>query len=59
VTVAVGGMGIDIALLVRLREFVEEECMVGLCFVERGGALTHEQFQMVVEGDFSSLSVLE
>jgi hypothetical protein len=37
-TVAVGGMGIDIALLVRLREFMKEECMVGLCFVERGGA---------------------
>ena len=32
--------------------------MVGLCYVERGGALMHKHFQMVFKGNFSGLSVL-
>ena len=35
VTIGVGGMDINIALLVMLRRFIKEECMAGLCYVER------------------------
>lgn len=41
---AVGGIDIVIRLLVKLRNFFEEECMARLCCVERGGALTHKHF---------------
>jgi hypothetical protein len=34
-TVVVGGIDMNIAFLVKLRKFIEEECMVGLCYVER------------------------
>lgn len=44
--------------LVSLGRFVEGHCIVGLCFVERGGALTHKHFQMVVKGNFTNLQVL-
>lgn len=57
-TTAVGGIDIDIRCLVNLRKFIEEECMAGLCYVEQGGALTHKHFQVVVKGNFSSLSIL-
>jgi hypothetical protein len=46
--------GYWLALLVNLRKFIEEECMAGLCSMERGGALTHKHFQMVMKGHFSS-----
>ena len=46
--IVVDGANIDIALLVNLRKFIEDKCMVGLCCVERDGALTHKHFQMVV-----------
>ena len=36
---------IDITLLADLRKFIEEECIVGSCSIERGGALTHKQFK--------------
>lgn len=55
VTIAVGGMDIDIGLLVKSRKFIMDECMAGLCSVECGGALTCKHFQMVVKGNFSSL----
>ena len=45
----VGGTDINIRLLVNLRRFIEEECISGLCSVERGGALTHKHFQMMVK----------
>lgn len=49
---------IDVSLFVNLRGFIEENCIVGFCLVERGGVLMHKHFQMVVEGNFSSLPVL-
>jgi hypothetical protein len=52
------GMDIDIALLVKLRKFLEE-CMVGFCSMECNGTLTHNHFQMIVKGSFSSLLVLK
>lgn len=39
---------VDKGLFVKLREFIEEECIAGLCSMKRGGALTHKHFQMVV-----------
>ena len=54
----VGGLDIDVGFFVNLRRFVEEECMVGLCSVEQGGALMHNHFQMTVKGNFSILPVL-
>ena len=33
-TIVVGEIDINIAFLVKLRKFIEEECLVGLCFVE-------------------------
>ena len=53
-----GGTNIGIKLLENLRKFIEGECIVGLCFVERGGALTHKQFLMAVKGNFTSFIVL-
>lgn len=59
VTIAVGGMDVDVGFLVNLRRFIEEECMIGMCSVERGGVLTDKHVQMmVVKGNFSSLPVL-
>jgi hypothetical protein len=44
VTIVVGGMDIDIELLMNLRKFIGEECMAELYFVERDEALTHNVF---------------
>jgi len=44
VTIVVGGMDIDIELLMKLRKFIGEECMAELYFVERDEALTHNVF---------------
>ena len=52
VAIAVGGTNIDIDLLVSLRRFIEEECIVGLCFVERGGALMHTHLSNDGEEEF-------
>ena len=58
-TIAVGDMGIDITLLLKLRRFIEEHCIAGLCSVKgRGVALTQKRFQMAVKVDFNSLLVL-
>lgn len=48
VTIVVGGVDIDI-MLVNLRRFIEEHCIVRLCSIEREGALTHKHFQMVLK----------
>ena len=53
-----GGVDIDVRLLVNLRRFTKENCIAGLCLVERGSALTQKHFQMVVRGNFNSLLVL-
>lgn len=37
---------------------MKDPCLVGLCFVKRGGALTHKHFKMVVKGNFNSLPML-
>ena len=58
VTIAVGGMKINVGLLFKLRKYIQEECMVGLCSIEQSGALTHDHFQLLVKGKFSSLPVL-
>lgn len=51
-----GSVDIDVRLA-NLKKFIEENCIAGLCLVERGGALTHKHFQMVMNGNFSSLPV--
>lgn len=53
---AMGGTDVDIGLLVNLRKFIEDECM---CSMGRGGALTHNHFQMFVNGNFISLPLLK
>ena len=58
VTIVMGGVDVDVGLLVNLRRFIEDHCFAGLCSVERGGALTHKHFQMMVKGNFTSLLVL-
>jgi len=55
VTIAVGGIDIGIVLLVKLRKFFEEQYVV---FCRGGGPLTHKHFQMIVNGNFTSLLVL-
>lgn len=51
ITIAVGGVDVDIKLLISLRMFIEDHCIVGFCVVERGGALTHKHLQMAVKGN--------
>jgi hypothetical protein len=45
-------MDVDVALLVISRTFIEEHYIADLCSMERGGALTHMHFQLVVKGGF-------
>ena len=47
-------MDVDIKLLVSLRRFIEDHCIVGFYVVERGGALTHKHFQMAVKGNVNT-----
>lgn len=49
---AVGGTDIDIRLLVNMRKFIEEECMVRLCYVEQGGCIDTQTFSRGCEGQF-------
>lgn len=56
--IAMGGMDVDIGLLVNLTKFIEDECIARLCSMGRGGALTHKHFQMVLKGNFTSLPML-
>ena len=51
-TIAVGGMDIDIRLLVNLRMFIKEEYMAGFVLFGVWWALTHKHFQMFVEREF-------
>lgn len=55
ITIAVGGVDIDVRLLVDLRKFIEENCIAGLCSVERGGAVMYKHFQWVVRGNFTDV----
>ena len=48
-TNAMGGMDIDITLVVRLRRFIEEHCIANSCSMERGGGL--ELFIKSLKGD--------
>ncbi|KAI5076075.1 hypothetical protein GOP47_0008140 [Adiantum capillus-veneris] len=48
VTVSIGGSDIDVALFPRLKMFLEEEAIAGMCSIERGGTVFHLHFQMVV-----------
>lgn len=52
VAIAIGGTNIDIDLLMSLRRFIEEKCIVGLCFVERGGTLMHTHLSNGGEEEF-------
>lgn len=54
----VKGDQFEIGLIVKLRNFIEEECMVGLYYVEHNIALAHKHFQVVVKGNSSSLPML-
>ena len=36
-TIVVGGMDVDIVLLVNLRRFIKDRCIAGLCSMKRGG----------------------
>lgn len=56
--IAVGGTDVHIGLIVNLRKFIEGQCIVGLCSVERESALMHKHFQMVIKGNFTSPLVL-
>jgi hypothetical protein len=38
--------------------FIEEDCVAGLCSVDKGDALMHNHFQMVMKGNFSSRILL-
>ena len=58
VTIVVGGLDVDIAVLVKMKRFIEEQCIVGLRSMERGGVLTHKHLQMMVKDNFVSLLVL-
>jgi hypothetical protein len=51
-TIAVGSMDVDIAVCM-------DECIVGLCSIERGWLLTPKHFQMVVKGNFTSLPIFK
>jgi hypothetical protein len=44
------GVDIDIASY-GFEEVYSRELIVGLCPIERGGALTHKHFQMMVKGN--------
>lgn len=48
ITVGVGGEDIDMALMSNIKRFLKECCISGLCSLERGGALFHLHFQMVI-----------
>jgi hypothetical protein len=47
VTIAVGSTDIPIDLLLKMEEFIEKECISGLCSIERGRALLRLYLQMV------------
>ena len=45
-------------ILVYPRRFIEDKCIVGSCFMKRGGTLMHKHFPMVVKGNFSGVLML-
>jgi hypothetical protein len=58
VTIAMEGVDVDIRLLVKMKNFIEEQCAARMCLIERGGALMHMHFQMAMKGNFTSLRAL-
>ena len=50
--IGVGGKDVDIALLVNLRKFIEEECMACLCSTKRSATMTHNTLSNDGEGEF-------
>jgi hypothetical protein len=46
-TMSVGNTDIPTDLLLKMEEFIEKECIYGLCSIERGGALLRLYLQMV------------
>lgn len=46
ITVGVGGTNIDVSLLTKMDALLQSSCSVGVCSMERGGALSHLHFQM-------------
>ena len=48
VTIAMERGDVEIRLLVKVNKFIEEQCIVGMCLIEREGALMHMHFQMIV-----------
>lgn len=57
-TITMGGMDVDIRLIIKLRMFIKEECIMALCSMEKGGALMHKHFEMVMKGNCTRLPVL-
>ena len=47
VTISVGSDDIEVHLLQKVEEFINKECISGLCSIERGGALSRLHLQMV------------
>ncbi|MCO5613029.1 hypothetical protein L7F22_067303 [Adiantum nelumboides] len=48
ITASVGGGDIDKALMVQMQQFLEKDCVAGMCSLERGGATFHLHLQIVV-----------
>ena len=51
-------MDVDIRIFLLILGVLRRNAFPGLCLLERGGALTHKHFQMMVKENFSSLLVL-
>jgi len=58
VTISVGDFDIDIACLKKMQDFLETECISGLCSIGRGGALSRLRLQMVCQMMASSATVV-
>ena len=57
VAITMGGTEVDFRVIIKLRKFFKEECLVALCSLEKGGALSHKHFQMVAKGTCTRLPV--
>ena len=47
VTISIGSDDIEVHLLQKVEEFINKECISGLCSIEQGGALSRLHLQMV------------
>jgi hypothetical protein len=50
--IVVGRKDVDIALLVNLRKFIEEECTASLCSTKRCATMTYNTLSHDGEGEF-------